>query len=162
MPALRERKPVHDTWLTPKDFYKELNARFCFDDFDPAPPDNNLDEFDGLKTSWAKRTYCNPGFSQKTKEPFLMKAYHESLLGKMSVNLVPVSTSTKIFHELVQPYAKIEFIRGRLKFEGIDNEGNWCNPNTGMYELKTIPKDAPKIIRAGQQDLMLVIFGDPE
>ena len=149
-----------DTWLTSKDFYEELNKRFRFDDFDPCPPDNNIELFDGLTVDWADRTFCNPPYSKTLKEKFLYKAYAESLKGKLIVLLLPVSTGTKIFHELIQPNAKVEFIKGRLKFEGIDNKGNWINPNCGMSRLKNIPGRYIErtINRSGQNDSMLVIF----
>lgn len=149
-----------DTWLTPKLFYDDLNSRFKFDDFDPCPPDNDLTLFNGLTCDWADRTYCNPPYSQKDKEKFLYKGYEQSLQGKLTVFLLPVSTSTRIFHNLILPNAKVEFVRGRLKFEGIDRDGNWVNPGMGMYQLKNIPDNAPKISRTGQNDLMLVIFGE--
>lgn len=149
---------ISDTWLSPADFYHKLNSRFNFDPFDPAPADNNIEEFDGLAIPWAQRTYCNPPYSQKLKEQFLWKGYHESLQDKLVVFLLPVSTSTKIFHELILPNAKIEFLRGRLGFEGIDSKGNWVNPNTGMGKLKYIPENAPQIKQNGQNDLFLVIF----
>jgi hypothetical protein len=161
MPASKVRNQVHDTRITPKYFYDILNARFHFNDFDPCPPFNDLDIFDGLSVSWAERTFNNPPYSQKLKEAFLWKAFYESELGKFNVNLVPVSTSTKIFHELILPKAKIEFIRGRLPFEGLDNDYNWCNPGKGMYIIdEHIPTWAKKINRVGQQDLMLVMFGE--
>jgi hypothetical protein len=162
MSALRIRNPVHDTWITPKDFYDKLDNIFNFDDFDPCPPFNDIEEFNGLLVPWADRVFCNPPYSQKLKEAFIYKAYQESLLGKFTVNLVPVSTSTKIFHELILTKAKVEFVRGRLPFEGLDNDGNWCNPGKGMYNIdEWIPEYAPTVNRSGQQDLMLVIFGQP-
>jgi hypothetical protein len=148
-----------DSWLTPTKFYQELNSRFHFDPFDPTPADNNIEEFDGLSIPWASRNYCNPPYSQKLKEQFIWKGYHESLQGKLVVFLLPVSTSTKIFHELILPNAKIEFLRGRLAFEGIDSHGNWCNPNTGMGKLKYVPENAPQVKQSGQNDLFLAIFG---
>jgi DNA N-6-adenine-methyltransferase (Dam) len=148
-----------DTWLSPRAFYQQLNSRFHFDPFDPAPPDNNIEEFDGLSAPWAQRNYINPPYSQELKEKFLYKGYSESLQGKLVVFLLPVSTSTKIFHELILPNAKIEFLRGRLGFEGVDTRGNWVNPNTGMGKLKDVPENAPQIKQAGQNDLMLAIFG---
>lgn len=149
-----------DTWLTPRDFYQELDKRFSFDRFDPCPPNNDLTKFDGLLVPWAKRTYCNPPYSQKLKEKFVWKAYEESLLDKLVVLLLPVSTSTKIFHELILPNAKIEYIRSRLAFEGIDRSGAWINPGMGMYELQGVPEGAERIKRSGQNDNMLVIFGE--
>ena len=147
-----------DTWLTPKDFYEELNKRFRFDEFDPCPPDNDIELFDGLKVDWAGITFCNPPYSKTLKEKFIYKAYEESLKGKLIVLLLPVSTGTRIFHDLIQPKAKIEFIRGRMRFEGVDKDGNWVNPNCGSYRLTNIPENANQIIRSGQNDSMLVIF----
>lgn len=148
-----------DTWLSPKSFYQELDKRFTFDLFDPCPPDNDITKFDGLILPWANRTYVNPPYSRTLKEKFIYKAYSESLLGKFVVMLLPVSTSTKIFHELILPNARIEYIRGRLPFEGIDSDGRWVNPGVGMYELQGVPEGAERIKRAGQNDSFLIIFG---
>ena len=148
-----------DTWLTPLDFYNELNSRFNFNKFDPCPPDNDLELFNGLEVDWTDITFCNPPYSQKLKEKFIYKAYAESMKGKVSVLLLPVSTSTKIFHELIKPNARIEFLKGRIKFEGIDRTGNWVNPYTGMYTLENT-EGRTKINRSGQTDSMIVIFGD--
>ena len=147
-----------DTWLTPLDFYEELNKRFRFDEFDPCPPDNDIELFDGLKVDWAGITFCNPPYSKTLKEKFIYKAYAESLKGKLIVLLLPVSTGTRIFHDLIQPKARIEFIKGRLKFEGIDSDGTWVNPNCGMYRLDYVSGSFPQISRSGQTDSMLVIF----
>jgi DNA N-6-adenine-methyltransferase (Dam) len=150
---------ISDVWLTPKDFYQKLDKRFTFDLFDPCPPDNDIKKFDGLSVPWANRTFVNPPYSRLLKEKFIYKAYSESLLGKLVVMLLPVSTSTKIFHELILPNAKIEYIRGRLAFEGIDRDGNWVNAGMGMYELQGVPEGAERIKRAGQNDNFLIIFG---
>jgi hypothetical protein len=114
-----------------------------------------------LEVEWADRTFCNPPYSRKEKEEFIRKALKESLKGKLAVMLIPASTSTKIFHDLIKVYAKVEFIRGRLNFEGIDGDGNWCNPGEGMIPLPNVPEGCPQVRRAGQNDLMLVIFGEP-
>lgn len=147
-----------DTWLTPIDFYLKLNVKFKFDKFDPCPADNDISVFDGLKVDWADRTFCNPPYSLELKEKFIYKGYTESLKGKLVVLLLPASTGTKIFHDLILPKGKVEFLRGRLKFEGIDKDGNWVNPHEGMGNLKNIPDTAKQIKRIGQNDLMLVIF----
>jgi hypothetical protein len=149
-----------DSWATPKDFYDKINDRFKFDDFDPCPFDNDISVFDGLLVDWAPRTFCNPPYSKTDKEKFFYKGYEESLKGKLVVFLVPASTSTKIFHELILPNAKVEFVRGRLGFEGINRKGEWCNPGKGIGKISNIPEGAKQIISCGQNDLMLVIFGD--
>ena len=37
--------------------------------------------------------------------------------------LLPVSTSTKVFHEIILPNSEIRFIKGRISFEGINTFG---------------------------------------
>lgn len=154
-----KKTAVHDTWLTPKYFFDQLNERFEFDDFDPCPPDNDISKFDGLQIDWPERTFCNPPYSRFLKEAFIRKALAESLASKLVVLLVPVSTSTRIFHSLVMVHGRVEFILGRLPFEGIDSDGNWCNPGMGMVSLPHVPVGAKQIKRSGQVDLMLIIFG---
>lgn len=148
-----------DTWLTPRNYYDKLNERFKFDQFDPCPQNCNLNIFNGLHVDWADRTFCNPPYNRGDKEAFINKAYLESLQGKLVVMLLPVSTSSAIFHDVIQPFAKVEFIKGRLKFEGIDNDGWWCNPHTGREPLAGTHPRMNQRDRAGQNDSMLVIFG---
>ena len=48
----------------------------------------------------------------------------ESKKGKLCVMLLPVSTSTVLFHDFIQPNAKeIRFVRGRIAFEGVNTFG---------------------------------------
>ena len=85
--------------------------------------------------------YINPPYSRKLKEAFIRRAVEESKNGKTCVMLLPVSTSTAIFHDVILPNAtKIEFVRGRLKFEQ-KNEA-------GVFESKG----------CGQHDSMIVVF----
>ncbi|MTV59103.1 hypothetical protein GM547_13740 [Streptococcus pneumoniae] len=57
--------------------------------------------------------------------------------------LLPVSTSTKLFHDHIKPNAKsIRFIRGRIAFEGVNTFGQFVTKSKGMH------------------DSMIVIFGD--
>ena len=59
----------------------------------------------------------------------------ESCEGKLCVLLLPVSTSTKLFHDVILPNAKkIEFLRGRLKFEQKDENGNFVSRGTGQHD----------------------------
>lgn len=108
-----------DDWKTPKDFYDKLNKEFNFN-FDPCPLHSN---FDGLIIDWKERNFINPPYSRKLKESFILKAFEESKKGKLCVMLLPVSTSTKIFHEIILPNAEIRFIKGRISFEGVNTFG---------------------------------------
>lgn len=146
-----------DTWITPRKFYDELHIRYSFYYYDPCPPFNDITEFDGLADSWAPRTFCNPPYSLRLKEKFLWKGYEEYCKGKLVVFLLPVSTGTKIFHELMLQHGSIEFIKGRLRFEGIDRSGNHINPGEGMYKFNA-PPGATQLKRSGQFDSMLWIL----
>ena len=126
---MKNRKPLKDDWATPSDFLEQLEREFG-KMYDPCPLHS---KFDGLKIDWEDINFINPPYSRKLKEQFINKAFEESKKGKICIMLLPVSTSTKIFHEIIYPHAEIRFIRGRLKFNN----------------LKT----------SGQMDSMLVIFG---
>lgn len=123
---MKNRNLEHkDNWATPRDFYEKLNAEFHFD-FDPCPL--NTDEItpdkDGLLIEWGQRNFINPPYSRKLKEAFVRKAVEESNKGKLCVMLLPVSTSTVLFHDVIKPNAKeIRFVRKRISFEGINTFG---------------------------------------
>lgn len=133
-----------DNWATPKSLIKELDEEFHFD-FDPCPlclteitPDK-----DGLLIDWGKCNFVNPPYSRKLKEAFVKKGIEESKKGKKSVFLLPVSTSTVLFHDYILPNISepIRFLRGRVKFEGINTFGELVSNKCGMH------------------DSMIVIFG---
>jgi len=107
---------INQSGRTPKKLYEVLDKEFNFD-FDPCP---NNPKFDGLSVQWGKSNYINPPYSE-AKE-WIKKAYEESLKGKVCVMLLPSRTDTKIFHEIILPYAyQIRFVKGRLKFEQYNN-----------------------------------------
>lgn len=92
--------------------------------------------------------YVNPPYSQKLKEAFIKKGIEESKNGKICVFLIPVSTSTVLFHDYIKPNAKeIRFLRGRIKFGKLDGNGNF------YYPLNSKGK-----ISSGTKDSMIVIF----
>lgn len=93
---MKNRNLLHsDNWATPKEFYDKLNLEFNFN-FDPCPLNS---AFDGLLIEWKERNFINPPYSRKLKESFVIKAIQESKKGKLCVMLLPVSTSTKLFHD---------------------------------------------------------------
>ena len=127
-----------DDWKTPEDFYNKLNEEFNFD-FDPCPYMHDINEYDGLKIEWKQSNFVNPPYSLKLKEAFVKKAIEESKKGKLCVLLLPVSTSTKLFHEYILPNAKeIRFAKGRLKFEGYNTKGEYVKNNTGMHDSMVV------------------------
>jgi phage N-6-adenine-methyltransferase len=125
-----------DNWKTPKSLYEELDKEFHFD-FDPCPYNEGeiTDENDGLKIEWGSCNFVNPPYSRKLKEAFIKKAIEMQYIGKTSVLLIPVSTSTAIFHDYIKPNAsEIRFLRGRVKFEGRNTKGEWVTNACGMHD----------------------------
>lgn len=124
-----------DNWATPKELYEALNAEFNFD-YDPCPLHA---EFDGLQKEWGNSNFVNPPYSRQLKEAFVMKAIEETAKGKKCVLLLPVSTSTKLFHDYIQPNAKeIRFLRGRVKFQGINTKGELVTTKCGMHDSMVV------------------------
>jgi phage N-6-adenine-methyltransferase len=123
---MKNRNLKHsDNWATPKEFYNKLNEEFNFD-FDPCPLNEGeiTPDKDGLLIEWGKRNFINPPYSKNLKEAFVKKAVDVANNGALCVMLLPVSTSTKLFHDVIQPNAKeIRFVRGRIAFEGINTFG---------------------------------------
>ncbi len=126
---------VTDHWGTPKWLYDKLDKEFSFD-FDPCPL---YADFDGLIIPWGKSNFVNPPYNSTDKPKFIMKAFNEFKLGKSSVMLIPSSTSTVIFHEIIIPNAKVIFLKRRVRF---------CNGNS----------DDIISTSNGKRDSMIVIF----
>ena len=133
---MKNRNIEHkDNWATPKSLYDELDAEFHFD-FDPCSLccGSILPENDGLLIEWGERNFVNPPYSLKLKEAFVKLAVKYQGMGKMSVMLLPVSTSTVLFHDWIQPNAtEIRFLRGRVKFEGVNTFGDRVTNKAGMH-----------------------------
>jgi hypothetical protein len=126
--------PESDNWATPKLLYNELDAEFHFD-FDPCPLNHDINLWDGLIIEWKNSNFINPPYSRKLKEAFVKKAIEESKKGKLCVMLLPVSTSTKLFHDYIKPNAtETRFLRGRVKFEGINTKGERVSNKVGMHD----------------------------
>ena len=145
-------KKIHinndDNYATPPELYSRLNSIYNFD-FDPCPYNEGEIINDGLKIEWGKSNFVNPPYSIKLKEQFIKKGIEESKKGKLCVFLIPVSTSTKIFHDYILPNAsKIEFVRGRIKFGKIGADGEFY-----------LPKNKHGKTQSGTKDSMIVVFG---
>ena len=132
---MKDRNLNHiDDWATPKDFYDKLNEEFNFD-YDPCP----LGGKNGFVNEWGQRNFINPPYSIKLKTEFVIKAIEESKKGKLCVMLLPVSTSTKLFHDHILPNAKdIRFIKGRIKFVGVNTKGEKVTDKCGMHDSMVV------------------------
>lgn len=139
-----------DNWATPKQFYDDLNKEFNFN-FDPCPLNHDIELWDGLEIEWKERNFINPPYSDKKatgflKSSFVKKAIDESKKGKLCVMLLPVSTSTKLFHNHVLPNITepIRFIKGRLKFSGVNTKGEYVENKPGMHDSMVVIFDGRK------------------
>lgn len=136
-----------DNYATPPEFYNELNLKFNFD-FDQCPYNESEIIVDGLAIEWGDSNFVNPPYSRKLKEAFIKNGITEMKKGKICVFLIPVSTSTKLFHEWIKPNAtEIEFVKGRIKFGKRDKDGNFY-----------LPLNKNGKIQSGTKDSMIVIF----
>ena len=131
----------NDDWATPKSFYDVVNKEFNFN-FDPCPLNHDIEQWDGLKCSWQERNFVNPPYSRGIKEAFVLKAIEESKKGKLCVVLLPVSTSTQLFHKHIIPNQKeIRFIEKRLRFCGTNSKGELVSNKTGMHDSMLVVFD---------------------
>jgi site-specific DNA-methyltransferase (adenine-specific) len=101
-----------DFWLTPNHIIEELIKKYG-DLFDPCP---RLPDFDGLEIEWPRDQwiYVNPPYSNI--ETWAKKCFVEWKKGSKIIMLIPARTDTRYFHTWIHPHAKIEFIKGRLKY----------------------------------------------
>lgn len=126
-----------DEWETPQDIFNMLNSEFHFD-LDVAAAKNNTkcaryftQEDDALKQDWVGNVWCNPPYSKVRK---FFKKLHEELNNgncKVAVFLVFSNTDTKWFHDYVLGKSELRFVKGRLKFKGMNKKGEWVN-NSAM------------------------------
>ena len=128
---MKDRNLEHsDNWATPKHFYDELDREFHFD-FDPCP----LNGTDWLEREWWLSNFVNPPYSRTLKEVFVLKAIEESKKGKLCVMLLPVSTSTRLFHNHIKPNAKeIRFVKWRIKFLWTNTKGEYVTNKAPMHD----------------------------
>lgn len=133
--------PHKDDWATPPYFYDELNKEFDFN-FDPCPFRHDIEKWNGLKIDWKERNFINPPYSRKLKDAFVKKAIEESKKGKLCVMLLPVSTSTRLFHDHILPNQKeIRFIDGRIRFCGVNTKGEYVTGKAGMHDSMVVVFD---------------------
>ncbi|MGI0129936.1 MAG: hypothetical protein ACREEC_07290, partial [Thermoplasmata archaeon] len=94
-----------DDWKTPVDIYR----RFVPPAFDTS--DRHDGTFDALVDDWPEPWYCNPPYGRALRD------WLPRMIGR-GVALLPVRTDTRWFHVYVQDRARIEFLRGRLRYDG--------------------------------------------
>ena len=141
-----------DDWETPDELYHDYNQRFNFV-LDAAAdgnnhkcdvwfgPDSPVNVVDALTADWSDylkkgNVWLNPPYSRGLQKRFVEKVVNERSKQPVHTHgwghvvcLLPARTDTKLFHEIIKPYASsIEFLKGRLKFKG----GKSCAPFPSM------------------------------
>ena len=135
---MKNRNLEHkDDRKTPKEFYDKLNEEFNFD-FDPCPYQHDM-SWDWLEIERWQSNFINPPYSRKLKDAFVKKAIEESKKWKLCVLLLPVSTSTILFHDYIQPNAKeIKFIKGRIKFSWYNTKWEFVDNKCWMHDSMVV------------------------
>lgn len=137
---MKNRNLEHkNDWKTPYSIYEYIYQNIVpvkkEDLFDPCPFMHNINEWDWLKIEWGKYNFINPPYSLKLKNDFVKKAIEESKKWKTCIMLLPVSTSTKLFHENILPNKKnIIFLKWRVKFSGWNTKGEWVENKCWMHD----------------------------
>ncbi|MES2395645.1 MAG: DNA N-6-adenine-methyltransferase [Bacteroidota bacterium] len=114
-----------DKWETPAHIFEPLMKEFKFT-LDPCAEKHTAkcslfytESEDGLTKPWHGQTvFVNPPYSRGNIDKWVKKCYEESRHGNTIVALIPVSTSSKWFHEYVWRHATIRFYQGRIRFVG--------------------------------------------
>ena len=117
-------KPTSDDWETPKELFDRLNKKYKFT-LDPCCQESTAKcetyytiEDDGLsKHLGGHRVFMNPPYSDIT--PWVKRAkedWRQAERAELIVALLPAWTDREWFHDYVYNHARIEFLRGRVKF----------------------------------------------
>ncbi len=111
-------------WETPAEFFAKQNARWHFTlDVCASPWNTKCERFfteldDGLLQRWTGRCWMNPPYGREIVKWVQKAAVESRVPGTVVVALLPARTDTRWWGDWVAPYARVTFIRGRLKFVG--------------------------------------------
>lgn len=128
----KETGTQNNDWETPEYIYTFIQNFFGISKtklYDPCPLHAN---FNGLTKEWGQYNYINPPYTRKEKEAFILKAYEEFQKGKECIMLIPATTETKIFHNIIVPNCEIYFLYQRVRFKGINTKGEYVENKTGQ------------------------------
>lgn len=131
---MKNRNLQHkDDWKTPDYILNDIKKEFwAF--FDPCPYQHDM-SWNWLEVEWWFINFVNPPYSRVLKEAFVKKWIEESKKWKTCVFLLPVSTSTKLFHDYILPNKKeIRFIRWRVKFSWYNTKWEFVSNNCWMHD----------------------------
>lgn len=128
-----------DLHETPADFFMALHQRYGFTiDVCALPFNAKLSRYfspqvDGLAQYWGgERVWCNPPYGRgvgkwvercATASAGAQAAWnlYAPACPELAVMLLPARTDTIWFQDLIIPFARVHFLRGRLKFNGAES-----------------------------------------
>ena len=119
-----QSKQTHPHGGTPDHIIQKLKSSHDISDFDPCP---NNPTFDGLSIEWPSQDaiYVNPPYTRGQIKKWVEKCHKEWKKGKTVIMLIPSYTDTAYFHDFIYGQARLEFLRGRLKFKGYDSQASF-------------------------------------
>lgn len=124
MIAMALLSSVTDEWATPRDLFARLNARWRFE-LDPCATQENAvcERYftraeNGLLQRWQGRVFVNPPYGREIGRWVQKAALESRNPDTVVVALLPARTDTRWWGDWVAPFARVTFIRGRLKFGG--------------------------------------------
>jgi phage N-6-adenine-methyltransferase len=126
-----EQQPdsMNGVWVTPWEFFNKIQEEFNLE-IDVAASSENTrlpvyfdEQMDSLKQDWkGKRCWMNPPYGRQIGQ-WIKKAATSG--AEIVVCLLPARTDTKWFHEYIYGKAEIRFIKGRIKFSGMEGAGKF-------------------------------------
>ena len=124
--SIHRQKDAIDTWGTPEEIFNFAQNKWGNFTLDAAANlfNSKVTNFisenqDALKTSWiSNNTWLNPPYGRQMPK-FIQRALNQVREGNTDrvVCLIASRTDTKIFQEVIFPYAsELYFIKGRINY----------------------------------------------
>ena len=111
-------------WATPQGFFDELDAEFGFTlDVCATAETAKCRAWyaeKSLERRWEGTCWMNPPYGREIGR-WVEKAYNSAYNGTTVVCLLPSRTDTRWWHDYVMKASEIRFIKGRLHFDGHEN-----------------------------------------
>jgi site-specific DNA-methyltransferase (adenine-specific) len=135
-------------WYTPRVLVERMEKKYGKFVLDPAAtpesakaPNYFTVKEDGLKQdwSWAENVWMNPPYGREIGK-WVKKAYHESQKGCRVVALLPARPGPKWFQDWVLNKAELEWLPGRIKFEGPEGTPATSAPFDSVIAVWEPPK----------------------
>ena len=128
----------HNDWATPKNLFDELNKEFNFTlDFCANKENTKCLRFYSkednalIQNPKNEVIFCNPPYGREISK-FIKKLFELSKNNKI-VMLIPARTDTSYWHNYIQGKAEVRFIRGRVKFEGLNGKGEFIKGKPSTF-----------------------------